>query len=78
MSETAKELQKALTVVYNYSELWNVTVNTAKTKIVIFSRGKVQNYRSLVLETEIDAVNDSVHLRTTFNYNGLFNKAMYK
>ena len=79
MAETARELQKALIAVYNYCELWHLTVNTAKTKIVIFSRGKVQIYPKFSFgDSELDVVNDYVYLGTTFNYNGLFNKAICK
>ena len=49
MAEIAKELQKALTAVCNYCELWNLTVNTGRTKIVIFSRGKFKTTQSSVL-----------------------------
>ena len=80
MAGTARELQKALMAlmaVYNYCELWHLTVNTAKTKIVI-SRGKVQNYPKFSFGDSAIDVNDYVYLGTTFNYNGLLNKAICK
>ena len=44
MAESAEELQRALNAVYEYCNNWDLTVNTDKTKIVIFSRGKVRLY----------------------------------
>ena len=44
LTESADELQKALNAVYDYCEMWQLTVNTEKTKVVIFSRTKVQNF----------------------------------
>ena len=41
MSENATELQLALDGLYIYCNDWNLTVNTSKTKVVIFSKGKV-------------------------------------
>ena len=43
LAETADDLQKALNAVYDYCEMWQLTVNTEKTKVVHFSRAKVQN-----------------------------------
>ena len=42
LAENAEELQLALDALFDYCQLWHLTVNTAKTKIVIFSRGKVR------------------------------------
>ena len=40
MSESAEGLQQALSVFEKYCNLWKLTVNTTKTKIVIFSKRK--------------------------------------
>lgn len=45
-------------------------VNTAKTKAVVFSRGKVRNI--------VEVVDEYVYLGTTFNYNSKFRKAQIK
>ncbi len=79
MAESAEELQLALNEVNQYCTLWHLTVNTSKTKIVIFSRGKVRNYPTFFFgNANLQVVNDYVYLGTTFNYNGLFNKAINK
>ena len=44
LSESAQELQQALESVNKYCSLYNLTVNTNKTKIIVFSRGKVMKF----------------------------------
>ena len=41
LAESADELQTALIAVYDYCEIWQLSINTEKTKVVIFSRAKV-------------------------------------
>ena len=79
MAESAGDLQIALNAVYEYCNLWYLTVNTSKTKIVIFSRGKVRSYPHFMFgNSEIEVVDDYVYLGTTLNYNGSYNKAIKK
>lgn len=77
MSENSSDLQCALNELYLYCSDWDLNVNTSKTKIVIFSKGKVRkkpvfNFGDSVL----DVVDDYVYLGCTFNYNGKYNKAI--
>ena len=79
MSESHLELQKALSAVYDYCDMWKLIVNTSKTKIIIFSRGKVRNTPTFMFgDEQIEIVDDYVYLGTTFNFNGKFNKAIDK
>jgi len=79
MAETDTELQLALTAVNEYCKLWHLTVNTTKTKIVIFSRGKVKKFPNFNFGDRIlKVVDDYIYLGTTFNFNGSFNKAIAK
>ena len=79
MAESYTQMQKALDGVREYCDRWALKVNTDKTKVVIFSRGKVRRYNSFNFGDEvIDVVYDYVYLGTTFNYNGKFNKAKAK
>ena len=48
LSESENELQKALNAVFEYCNDWDLTVNTSKTEIIIFSRGKVTVYPAFV------------------------------
>ena len=42
LGESAQDLQVALDSLYSYCERWNLKVNENKTKVVVFSRGKVR------------------------------------
>ena len=65
--------------VSDYCSLWNLTVNTSKTNIVIFSRGKVRRYPDFVFGTEkLDVVDEYVYLGVKFNYNGSYKKMIAK
>jgi hypothetical protein len=79
MAETAEELQTALNAVHEYCNQWLLTVNASKTKIVIFSRGKVRRFPDFTFGDQLlEVVEDYVYLGTTFNYNGNFHKAINK
>ena len=79
MAETPEQLQKALHTVSDYCSLWNLTVNTSKKKIVIFSRGGVRRYPDFVFGTEkLDVVDEYVYLGVKFNYNGNYKKMIAK
>ena len=79
LSENERELQAALDMVHTYCALYKLTVNTNKTKIIIFSRGMVRRFPTFVYgESEIEVVKDYVYLGVTMNYNNTFLKAMRK
>ena len=72
-------MQKALNAVSDYCSQWNLTVNTSKTKIVIFSRGKVRRYPDFVFGSDkLDVVDEYVYLGVKFNYNGKYKKMIQK
>ena len=79
LAESPSELQNALDAVANYCENWKLTVNTSKTKIVVFSKSKANNLPAFLFGHDIIEVVDSyVYLGTVFNYNGSFSKAIDK
>ena len=43
LAESPSDLQKALNGMYIYCSDWNLSVNASKTKVVIFSKGKIRN-----------------------------------
>ena len=47
MAESSDGLQKTLNCFEKYYDLWKLTVNTTKTKVVIFSKKKVGQNQSL-------------------------------
>ena len=74
-----QDLQKALNALSEYCKTWKLEVNKDKTKVVVFSKGKVRNVPKWTFgDGEIDTVDDYVYLGTTFNFNGSFTKAMTK
>jgi hypothetical protein len=53
--------------------MWHLTVNTDKTKIVIFAIGKVRRYPIFSFgNINLQAVDEYVYLSAVFNYNGRF------
>ena len=79
ISETANDLQCMLNDLYMYCHEWELTVNTSKTNIVVFSKGKVRNLPTLLFgEEPIAAQHTYTYLGILFNYNGNFKNAMRK
>ena len=79
LSENPEGLQLALNGVEDYCNTWQLTVNTSKTKIVIFSKGKIRKVPSFTFGGDvIDVVYDFIYLGVRFNYNGSFKKAISK
>ena len=79
LAKTACDLQKALDALSDYCKQWKMTVNASKTKIIIFSRGKIRNKPLFKIGIEsIDVVDEYIYLGTTFCCNGSFKKAITK
>ena len=79
LAENNIELQKALDSLKIYCDKWALNVNIDKTKVIIFSRGKVRRFKTFNFgDKKIDVVEDYVYLGTTFNFNGTFHKAKAK
>ncbi len=76
LAETPGELQKALDAMHSYCDMWKLQINTDKTKIVIFSRGKIRVRPTFYLGgAKLDFTDDYLYLGVVFNYNGKFSKA---
>lgn len=79
LAESPKELQKALNGICDYCKLWDLTVNKSKTKVVIFSKGKIRNKPKFTYDQEeLEIVDGYVYLGASFNYNGQYRKAITK
>ena len=79
LAECAEDLQEALEGLHYYCNKWALNVNIDKTKVIIFSKGKIKKFKSFKFgNNTINVVDDYVYLGTTFNYNGTFNKAKAK
>ena len=71
MAEIPPELQKALNALHSYCDLWHLTYNISKTKVVVSSRGKIRNKPIFNCgDEELAIMDDYVYLGVSFNYNG--------
>ena len=74
--ETPTQLQSATDAMHDYCYRWDLTINVSKTKVIIFSRGKVRRLPKFFFNgKEIETVFDFKYLGIKFNYNGKFNVA---
>jgi len=79
IAENERELQLALDSMHEYCVVNKLRVNASKTKIVIFSRGKVRNYPVFKFGDDVLDVTDSYpYLGIELNYNGRLQKAQKK
>ena len=80
LAETAEGLQKMLDTLVRYTDKWNLTVNTNKTKVMVFRNGgKLREedkwyFNGGVLET-VDEFN---YLGILMNFNGKYRKTQQK
>ncbi len=81
LAESPQELQTALNAMHAYCNTNKLTINAAKTKVLIFSRGMLRNIPQFVYNgVNLEVVTKYCYLGLTFNYNGRFNvaqKALY-
>lgn len=79
-SSTEEDLQKGLDVLSDYCERWKLTVNTEKTKIMIFRKGGnlPRNLSFMFQGSEIEVVSKFVYLGVTFSTGGSFNETHKK
>jgi hypothetical protein len=79
MAESSDGLQKTLNCFEKYYDLWKLTVNTTKTKVVIFSKKKVgQNQSFKIKGQNIEIIDSYCYLGMLLNYNENFCTARKK
>ena len=77
MAESPEQLQLALDEVGNYCHNWGLSINQTKTKVVIFSRGKVKRqFHFKIGNIDIGTSSEYCYLGIIFNFNGKFTKAI--
>ena len=77
MAESDQDLQTALDAVFSFCKLWYLELNISKTKVIIFSRGKVRKHIKFAFDgTELEVVDQYTYLGVTFNYNNTFYKSI--
>ena len=75
LSETKHDLQYALSVFERYCIEWKLTVNTKKTKVLVFSSGKISKFDKFYLFGEtLEIVNEFKYLGILFARSGKFFK----
>ena len=73
LCDSEYRMKDALEALYNYCEDWKLKLNCSKSKIVVFSKGKVrQNYNFEFGGENIEVVENYKYLGLSFNYNGRF------
>ena len=64
---------------YEFCSTWKLIVNTSKTKVVIFSKGKTRNIPVFTFgANSLEVVDDYTYLGIIFNFNNKFKKAIDK
>ena len=77
MAESPQELQSALNEVNVYCNKWGLIINQTKTKVVVFSNGKVRRqFNFKIGNLDIDVDSEYCYLGVLFNFNGRLNKAI--
>ncbi len=78
-AETSEGLQRNLDIFGTYCNQWKLSVNCAKSKIMIFKKRKMKNPPTFRLQGNyIEFVDFYLYLGVVFNYNGNFGKAREK
>ena len=79
LSETEEDLQLALNSTSEYCKQWDIAINPTKSKVVVFSRGKIRKLPKLILDgAELEVTFDFSYLGVCFNYKNTFQKAITK
>ena len=68
VAESAEDLQKSITLMRNYCDLWKLNINVSKTKITIFSRAKTRNIPKFQFgETQLEVDDQYKYSSLIFN-----------
>ena len=79
LAESPTELQSALDAVHSYCQEWKLSVNITKTKVVMFSRGRVKRAPTFLFGSEpLEMVHEYTYLGTVFSSNGSTKAAVIK
>ena len=75
LSESKTDLQNQLDALYEYCNLWKLKVNIDKSKIMVFSKGRLPNNLEFKYDGKIlEIVNEFTYLGILFSRSGSFIK----
>ena len=73
-AESVTEMQSCLDAICTYCNIWSLTVNTNKTKVVVFSNSRrQQEFRFFYNGNILEVLKEFVYLGVVFTSNGRFN-----
>ena len=73
LAETPHEMQKSLDILFDYCKINGLEINVGKTKVIVFSRGKIRNIPVFLFNgLNVEVVFNYKYLGTIFNYNNSF------
>jgi hypothetical protein len=77
-SETQDGLQRCLNKLHNYCKKWDLTVNSSKTKVLLFNKGghKFKKFNFTYGDTPLEIVQHYTYLGLTFSSCGTFTQAI--
>ena len=79
LAESVDELQVALNAMVEYCNKWKLEINNSKSKVLVFSRGKIRNKPKLWFDgKQLEVVYKYDYLGITLNFNGAFKLAIKK
>ena len=71
LAESLKDLQNSINLMEKYCHLWKLKKNVAKSKVTVFSRGKIRNRPEFYFgENKLNVVDHYKNLGLNFNFNG--------
>ena len=71
-------LQSMINDLVNYCDTWGLTINTQKTKVMIFEKGRPARHDFYIYNTAIEAVNAFKYLGINFFKNGSWYRSQKK
>ena len=74
LAETQQGLQNMLNAYENYCATWKLKVNTSKSEIVVFAKGRQANYVLHFNNQSLEIVADSKYLGILFSRSSSFYK----
>ena len=69
-AKSAESLQNMINAIQNYSNTWHLTINSSKTKIMVFENGKHSHLRIYLNGVELEVVNSFRYLGVELFING--------